>query len=75
MNEDDTKKALSEIEKRVEHIERKLADQQTSDLQTPAELAQEAHEAAETSFQTERLGKKNVSLNSHPDAKKEIDEE
>ena len=72
-----------EIEQHVADTIRKAADAidpkltQVGEPPKPetTEAAQEAHEAAETSFQTRRLGNINVSLNSHPDAKKVDDDE
>ena len=61
-----------EIQKQVADTIRKTADaidpklNQASQPPKPetAEAAQEAHESAEVSFQTKRVGKTNVSLNS-----------
>lgn len=71
-----------EIEQHVANTIRKAADSidpKLNQVEPPkpetTEAAQEAHEAAETSFQTRRLGSMNVSLNSHPDAKKVDDDE
>ena len=73
MNNDDTKKALSEIEKRVENIERHLVKPKANDSQTPAEIAQDKHQASLTSFQTVRNDGMNVSLNGMPMTNAQLD--
>ena len=64
MSKEDIKKTFSELPELVEKLERQNQPAQPSNEQARMDTAQEVHEAALTSFQTKRLGKKNISLNS-----------
>ena len=64
MNKEDLKETVRELEQRVEKLER--GAQPARNQEHTNDVAQEAHEAALTSFQTKRLGNMNVSLNGAP---------
>ena len=64
MDMEDIQKTITSLEQRVESLEQKDQAAKAGDLQTPADVAQEAYEAAAADFQTERKDGMRLSLNS-----------
>ena len=63
MNDKQIEKTVSDLQQRVENLERQNSPAQPTDEQVTMDAAQDAHEAALTSFQTEKDGPMNLSAN------------
>ena len=66
MSNEHIDKAVSDLQQRMENLERQNAPLEPSDEQRTMEATQEAHEAALTSYQTEKDGEMNLSANEAP---------
>ena len=66
MSNEHIDKTVSDLQQRVENLERQNAPLEPSDDQKTMEATQEAHKAALTSYQTEKDGEMNLSANEAP---------